>query len=126
MVEEEWIINIIGYLFGIRWITTYNFYTITKDIQITVLGRFFITIYIIWSGNHYFESFFWQLIVLGWIFNCYIFCKKEKNMIFLPNCFEIQYIYILLFYTKLSVSPSVPTSCCRLLICIACPLWAEI
>ena len=33
-------INIIEYLFGIKWITTYNFYTITKYIQITVLGRF--------------------------------------------------------------------------------------
>ena len=28
------LVNIIGYLFGIRWITTYNFYTITKDIQL--------------------------------------------------------------------------------------------
>ena len=37
-------LNVIGYLFGIRWITTYNFYTITIDIQITVLRRFFITI----------------------------------------------------------------------------------
>ena len=50
--------NIIGYLFGVRRNKTYNLYTITIDIQITVLGRLFITIYIIWSDNHYFESFF--------------------------------------------------------------------
>ena len=54
----NFVINVIGYLFGIRWYMTYNFYTITVDIQITVLGRLFITIYIIWSDNHYFESFF--------------------------------------------------------------------
>ena len=42
----------------IRWITTYNFYTITIDIQVTVLGRFFVTKYIIWSGTITLRAFF--------------------------------------------------------------------
>ena len=44
---------------------TYNFYTITVDIQITVLGRLFITICIIWSDNHYSNNIIEYVVACG-------------------------------------------------------------